>query len=149
MQTTLKYSQPYTGTRLTYNREAQRRLLLARWDRKDLLPKGVSSEEYMRDFRRDVDEFPPVPDRGYAAYVATFHKHDLDFLCNQCDMHNSQLVQNVQEGLVCENYVNALLDVTQERVLAHRAGKDVVPTLMLEAPAEEAGEEAGEEGMEE
>lgn len=132
----MMYSAPYTGNRVPYNRQKQKFALLKR--KFHGVPKGVTMTAFMRNFDPMTDDFMPVPDRGYAAYAETFNKADLQFVCDQCDGKDSPLAINVQNGLVCENYVNALLDVAKVRVLAHREGKMAAPVVELpekEAPA--------------
>lgn len=133
----LKYSAPYTGNRIPYNRQHQKFALMKR--KFHGVPKGVKMTAFMRDFKPETDDFLPVPDRGYDAYAATFTKADLQFLCDQCNGRDAPLAVNIQAGLVCENYVNALLDVVKVRMQAHREGKMEAPEVELpEVPVEEA-----------
>jgi hypothetical protein len=136
----VNYAPPYRGNRINYDHARQEINLKIR--KAKGAPKGVKLSQFLENWNPWNDEFAPVPDRGYATYVERFQRQDFKFLCGQCDGRNSVLAQNIEAGVVCENYVNAMLDVVKERLAKQQAEKEAIDELALERAA--AGEAASE-----
>lgn len=98
------FSPPYTGDRVRYNEHRRRALA--------------------RERQQGVGDSAPasVPDLSYEVYRARFRQDPDNFLLDQVNGTDCPLKIGIEEGKLCANFVNAIMDEVEERIAKKRRG---------------------------
>lgn len=98
------FSPPYAGKRVQYNE--QRRSAIA------------------RERQQSANDAAPakVPDLSYEVYRARFREDPDNVLLDQVNGRDCPLKRDIEEGTLCANFVNAIMDEVEERIAKKRRG---------------------------